>query len=273
MSKTIPASLTDTRVTRLFEEAKAGNRTVFMPFTTICFPRMGDTERMVPAMIDAGADLIELGIPFSDPIADGPTVQRVSQKALENGATTSIGFDIVHRLRTEKHVEAPLLFMGYYNPILAYGVEEFVKTCSEVGVDGLIIPDLPPEESDELLGYCINQGVHLIYLIAPTSTPDRAQAVLERANGFIYVVALTGVTGARNELQPGLARYVEWVRGYTSLPLAIGFGISTRKHVLAAEQLADGVIFASALFDYLEDVPSDQVPEKAGEFIRMMRGD
>jgi tryptophan synthase alpha chain len=264
--------LADTRLARTFAEAQREGRSVMMPFLTAGWPELGDTERLIPALIEGGADLIEIGIPFSDPIADGPTIQRTSQKALENGFTPEMGFQVVRRLREERGVEAPLLFMGYYNPILAYGIDKYVQQCAEIGVDGLIVPDLPPEESDPLLEACVANGVHLIYLLAPTSTPERVEAVLERANGFIYLVALIGVTGARDRLWEGFADYVARMRGYTSLPLAVGFGISTREHVLKVEKLADGVIYASALLDHLDRASPDRLPEEAANFVRHLRG-
>lgn len=272
MSTAARNSLTDTRLTRTFAGAKAEGRPVMMPFVTVGYPEIGDTERIVPALIKGGADMIEIGIPFSDPIADGPTIQRVSQQALDNGVTTPMAMETVRRLRHEQHVEAPLLFMGYYNPILAYGLEEYARDCADAGIDGLIVPDLPPEESDPLLDACTAQGIHLIYFLAPTSTAERADAVLQRANGFIYVIALTGVTGAREHLQSGLAEYLSRVRRYTDLPLAIGFGISTREHVVAVENMADGVIFASALLDRLGRTPSENLPAEARQFVEMLRG-
>lgn len=243
-----------------------------MPFTTIGWPEIGDAERIVPALIEGGADLLEIGIPFSDPIADGPTVQRVNQRALENGVTPRMSIEVVSRLRNEHGVEAPLLFMGYYNPILSYGPEKFAHDSAEAGIDGLIVPDLPPEESDELLEACVRNGIHLIYMLAPTSTPERMDAVLQRANGFIYVVSLVGVTGAREQLWTGLADYVARVRRHTDLPLAIGFGISSPEHVRAAGELVDGVIFASVLLDKLEQTPSAELSDEARNFVQMLLG-
>jgi tryptophan synthase alpha chain len=271
MTATTIPQIVDTRITRVFEKTRAEGRAAIMPFMTACYPEVDSTPEMLKALIDGGADLIELGIPFSDPIADGPTVQRSSQRALDNGFTPDKAFAAVEQLRAEG-IDTPIVFMGYYNPVYAYGQEAYVAECARVGVDGLIIPDLPPEESDQLLEACSRHNVHLIYLLAPTSTPERMEAVLQRANGFIYLVAVTGVTGARSELQAGLADYVARVRGNTSLPLAIGFGISTRDHVVAAERLADGVICASALIDRLERAPSDELLVEARDFVRYLRG-
>ena len=242
-----------------------------IPYTTVGWPDLGDTEQIVAGLVAGGADVIELGIPFSDPIADGPTIQKASQKALANGVTPVYALEVARRLRASG-VEVPLLFMGYYNPVFNYGLDEFAVACADAGIDGLIVPDLPPEESDALLHACQSNGLHLIYLLAPTSTPERMEAVLQRANGFVYLVAVTGITGARSELAAGIGDYVSRVRGNTDLPLAIGFGISRREHVAQLETLADGVIVASALLNHLEQSNSDDLPHQAAEFIRMLRG-
>jgi tryptophan synthase alpha chain len=263
--------LSDTRLTRTFARRKAEGRAVLMPFLTIGWPDLGDTERMVPAMIEAGADIFELGIPFSDPIADGPTIQRTNQRALANGVNPSYALEVARRLRGNG-VEAPLLFMGYYNPVFNYGLERFAAACADAGIDGLLVPDLPPEESDALLDACLDAGIHLIYFLAPTSTPERVAAVVQRANGFIYLIAVTGITGARDELAPGIADYIARVRGNTELPLAIGFGISSRAHVQRMEELVDGVVCASALLNDLDGTPHDELPAKAAAFCGMLSG-
>jgi tryptophan synthase alpha chain len=242
-----------------------------MPFVTVGWPKLGDTERLVPALIEGGGDMIELGFPFSDPIADGPTIQQTNQQALANGVTPTYALEVAGKLRANG-VEAPLLFMGYYNPIFSYGLQAFAAACADAGIDGLIIPDLPPEESDPLLDACREHGLNLIYLIAPTSTPERVDAIIQRANGFIYIVSLTGVTGARSQLATNLADYIARVRGKTDLPLAIGFGISTREHVEQVEPLVDGVICASALLNTLNGVASEELPRVAREFVEELRG-
>lgn len=263
--------IVDTRVTRVFEKTRAEGRAALMPYITTGFPKLHDTPDLIKALIEGGADMIEMGIPFSDPIADGPTIQRSGQQALDNGFTPQLTFDVVRGLRDEG-IDTPIVFMGYYNPVFAFGLEAYVEKCAEAGVDGLIIPDLPPEESDPLLEACINHQVHLIYLLAPTSTPERVDAVLQRANGFIYLVAATGITGARTEFQAGLADYVARVRRHADLPLAIGFGISNRDHVVEAERLADGAICGSALIDRLARASSDELLAEARNFIRTLRG-
>lgn len=265
------ATAGESRLSAAFARAKAEGRAAMIPYATVGWPELGDTERIVAGLVEGGADVIELGIPFSDPIADGPTIQLTSQRALANGVTPAYALDVARRLRASG-VEVPLLFMGYYNPVFNYGLEEFAVACADAGIDGLIVPDLPPEESDDLLHACRSNGLHLIYLLAPTSTPERMEAVLERANGFVYLVAVTGITGARSDLAAGIGDYVTRVRGNTDLPLAIGFGISQREHVAQLETQADGVIVASALLDHLEQSTSDNLPQRAAEFIRMLRG-
>jgi tryptophan synthase alpha chain len=262
---------TGSALARAFERARSEGRAALIPYVTVGWPELGDTERIVPALIDGGADIIEVGIPFSDPIADGPTIQRTSQRALLNGVTPDYALDVVRHLRSSG-VVAPLLFMGYYNPVFNYGLQDFAAACANAGVDGLLIPDLPPEESDALLDACREHGLHLIYFLAPTSTPERVRAVLERANGFLYLISVTGTTGARDRLASNLADYIARVRGHTELPLAIGFGISRREHVAQAEQLADGVVVGTALLDHLEQVAPDQLPHAAAAFIRELRG-
>lgn len=261
-----------TRVTAAFERAKAEGRAAILPYVTCGWPELDDTVGIVEGLIEGGADIIELGVPFSDPIADGPTIQRTSQRALDNGMTPQLALDTVRRLR-ERGIATPILFMGYYNPVFAYGLDAFARACAEAGVDGLMIPDLPPEESDELLAACQDNGIHLVYFLAPTSTEERVEAVLERANGFLYLISLTGVTGARDQLPPGLGDYVVRVRRHTQLPLAIGFGISKRDQVVVAEKLADGVACGTALLSDLEQARPDELAARATAFMRMLRGD
>jgi tryptophan synthase alpha chain len=272
MTATSTDALTDTRLTRLFAQTRRERRAAMMPYMTVGWPEPGDAQRLIPALIRGGADLIEVGIPFSDPIADGPTVQRVNQKALENGVTVAMALEAVADLRRDHSVEVPLVAMGYYNPFLAYGIERFTRDAALAGVDGMIVPDLPPEESDELLAACIDNGIHLIFMLAPTSTDERFDAVLRRASGFIYLVSVIGITGARDRLRAGLADYVARVRRHTDLPLALGFGISSHAQVAEAEGLVDGVIFASGMLNHLEQIPSDRLPDEAERYVRMLRG-
>ena len=259
------------RIPAAFAAAKLAGRTALMPFVTAGYPDLATTERLLPALVEGGADLIEIGVPFSDPLADGATVQRASQAALANGVRLTDCLDLARTARTKHGVTVPLILMGYYNPILRYGVERFAADAAAAGVDGLIVPDLPTEESDELSAACRAHGRDLIFLVAPTSTERRLTEVAERASGFVYCVAVTGITGARTALAAGLADYIARVRRHTDLPLAIGFGISTAAHVRAAGALTEGVVVASALIDHLDTFPPDAQPAAATAFVRGLR--
>ena len=265
-------TLTDTRTTRLFERTRHEQRLAVMPYWPVGWPELEDTAPAVSALVRAGADLIEIGMPFSDPIADGPTVQRATQRSLRNGASTDVALAHIRQMRGARGVDVPLIAMGYYNPILAYGIERFARDARDAGADGFIVPDLPPEESDELLAACVDNGLHLVYMLAPTSTEERFEAILERASGFIYLVSVIGITGARDRLWEGLPDYVARVRRHTSLPLALGFGISSHAHVAAAGGLVDGVIFASAMLNHLEQFNSDQLPGEIERYMASLLG-
>jgi tryptophan synthase alpha chain len=235
-----------TRIASAFAAARAGGRAALMPYFTLGYPDTPTSEAVVRAIATEGADLVELGVPFSDPLADGPTIQHSTQIALEQGVTVAGCLQIVARLRAAG-VTQPLLLMGYVNPILAYGVSRYVADAAAAGADGFIVPDLPPEEAGELEVACRAHGLALVFLLAPTSTPKRIVAVVSRATGFVYLVSLAGVTGPRDQLPHDLATFVDRVRSTTDLPLAVGFGIATPEHAAAVGALADGVIVGSAL--------------------------
>lgn len=258
---------TTSRIASAFDKARAENRAVMAPFLTVGYPTIEASKALLLAMVEGGADLIEIGIPFSDPLADGATVQRTSQVALENGASLVTGFELVEFARANG-VEIPLVFMGYVNPFFQYGIDKLAEDAARIGVDGFIIPDLPIEESDDFRLPLAAQGVDLIYMVAPTSTDRRIAQVAERASGFVYCVALTGVTGARTSMAENVGPYMEKVRASIDTPLVIGFGISTPDHVRQAAELADGVIVASAMINYLDTLPLDEQPAAATRFVR-----
>jgi tryptophan synthase alpha chain len=258
---------TTSRIESAFEKAQAENRAILIPFLTVGYPTLEASKALILAIAAGGADLIEIGIPFSDPLADGATVQRASQVALENGATLSTGFELVEFARANG-VEIPIVFMGYVNPFFQYGIEKLAADSARIGVDGFIIPDLPIEESDDFRLPLAEQGVDLIYMVAPTSTDRRIAQVAERAHGFVYCVALTGVTGARASMSDNLGPYIDKVRAQVDVPLAIGFGISTPDHVRQAAAIGDGVVVASALINYLDTLPLDDQPAAAIRFVR-----
>lgn len=273
-SSTEKTAARPSRIAATFARLKGEGRVAIMPYLTVGFPDVETTLAAVPAALRGGADLIELGMPFSDPLADGVTIQRANQRVLEAGVHTGTVLDVARRLRADG-VEAPLLAMGYYNPVLRYGVERFAADCAAAGIDGLIVPDLPPEESDELAAACRRHGRDLIMLLAPTSTDERIKSVAERASGFIYCVSLTGVTGARASLSEGLAGYLARVRRFTDLPLAVGFGISKPEHIAEVARIADGAIVGAAVISRLEESEALPVPERAAAlegFVRGLRG-
>ena len=234
------------RIANTIEDLKKKGERVFIPFMTAGYPTPEESLPLIEAMVDGGADMIELGVPFSDPLADGPTIQETSQIALANGVTVDRCFDLVKAAR-DSGVKVPILLMGYINPFLSYGVSQLAKKAKEVGVDGFIIPDLPPSEARPWRVAMQEQGVDLIQFVAPTTKPNRIEAALSEASGFIYCVAVTGVTGARDSVDAGFAQFIKKIREKTSLPLVAGFGISTPDHVKTICESADGAIVASAL--------------------------
>ncbi|MCA9833191.1 MAG: tryptophan synthase subunit alpha [Thermomicrobiales bacterium] len=259
------------RIAETFQRCQAEHRTPIMPFLTVGYPDLATSERILLEMVAAGADLIEVGIPFSDPLADGATVQRTSQVSLNNGTKLHDCIELVARVR-QQGVTVPLMLMGYFNPVVKYGVERYVADCGAAGVDGFIIPDLPIEESERIRSAAAEHGIDLIFMVAPTSTDDRLQQVGELGSGFVYCVAVTGVTGARENLNASLDTYLARVRTYVDLPLAIGFGIKTPEHVAHIGQVADGAVVASALIDYM-DTRADDMPAAAADYVRYLRGE
>ena len=226
-------------IRKAFENGKA-----FIPFVTGGDPTLDVTEQLLYAMQDAGADLIEIGIPFSDPIAEGIVIQEANERALEAGCTTDKLFDMIFRARQK--VTVPMVFLTYVNPIYTYGKEKFMKRCVECGMDGIIVPDLPYEEKEELSGVCEQYDVDLISLIAPTSH-ERIRMIAKEAKGFVYCVSSLGVTGVRSEIKTNIAEMTKMVKEETDVPCAVGFGISTPEQAAAMARVSDGAIVGSAI--------------------------
>jgi tryptophan synthase alpha chain len=239
------------------------NKPIFMPYFPLGYPDLETSIDVIEALGKNGADLIEVGLSFSDPLADGPVIQKATQTALENGITVSKSLQAVAELR-QRGVTIPMVLMGYYNPVLAFGLEKYVAAAQQAGADGFIIPDLPPEEAGEfeaLLG-----GLPLIRMLAPTTPSDRMERVARDAQGFIYLVSVTGVTGARQAVADGLGELIARVREHTSVPVCVGFGISTPEQAKAVGAQADGVIVGSACVRTIGE--SDRPVETAQQFAR-----
>jgi tryptophan synthase alpha chain len=236
------------RIASVFSRA---NHTALIPYITVGYPNTATTLKVVSLLAGSGCDIIELGIPFSDPLADGATIQRASYEALRQGVTPHLCLEVAKELRQQ--VEIPLVFMTYYNPVLKFGLEQFCSKCAEVGIDGLIIPDLPLEEGHELEKSTRDHGLDLIYLLSPASTEERIRLVVDKATGFVYLVSLTGVTGARDELPQELEGFVARVRASTEKPLCVGFGVSTPEQAQRIAKVADGVIVGSRIIQLLDE--------------------
>ena len=255
------------RLESALARARDEGRTAVAPYVTVGFPSIEDTLAIVPAIEQAGADVIELGVPYSDPLADGPTIQAASYRALTGGVDTRVCLETTRRLR-EAGVSLPLVFMGYYNPILRYGIAAYAADCAEAGVDALIVPDLPPDEAGELRDALEQHGLGIASMLAPTSTEERIVLGCERARGFIYCVSVTGVTGARSDLPDDFPEFVTRVRRHTELPVGVGFGISERRHVERVGQVADVAFVGSALINVIDSAPPGEAASRAGAFIR-----
>ena len=254
--------MTDIRISDAFKNGKA-----FIPFVTCGDPDLETTGKIVRAMAENGADLIELGIPFSDPTAEGPVIQGANIRALSGGVTTDLIFDLVRDLR--KDVAVPMVFMTYANVVYSYGAERFIATCRDIGVQGLILPDIPYEEKEEFLDLCHEYGVELVSLVAPTSA-NRIAMIAKAAEGFLYIVSSLGVTGTRTEISTDLDAIVKVVRENTDIPCAIGFGISTPEQAAKMGAIADGAIVGSAIVKLVAQYGKDAAGP-VGEYVRSMK--
>jgi len=264
-----------TRIGRRFTALKAEGRGGLLTFLTAGDPNPETAGEILFGLPEAGADLIEIGMPFSDPMADGPAIQASSRRALKTGMTVPRTLQMVHSFRATDD-ETPIILMGYYNPIYNYGVERFLVDACEVGIDGLIIVDLPPEEKDELCEPALAAGLNFIFLAAPTSTDERLPVILDNASGFVYFVSITGITGTGIAPVDDVRGHVERIRKLTDLPIAVGFGIRTPEQAAEIASVADAVVVGSALVDIIaenldvNEAPTPGLPEKVLAKVRTL---
>ncbi|KAL1916243.1 uncharacterized protein VTP21DRAFT_5860 [Calcarisporiella thermophila] len=258
-------------IRKTFQQAKAQGRPAFVTFVTAGYPSPAETVDILLKLEEGGADIIELGIPFSDPLADGPTIQYASNEALKHHVYIPDCLEYVRQAR-KRGLKIPVLFMGYYNPILSYGEEKIVEDCKAAGVNGYIVVDLPPEESHKFRSICLRQGLSYVPLIAPSTTEARIQNLSQVADTFIYVVSRMGTTGSRDEVNSELPAIIKRIRKYTQLPLAVGFGVATRDHFTTVASHADGVVIGSKLINVLKDAEVGKRPEAIKEFCLALCG-
>lgn len=264
-----------TRITQAFKRARQEGRGVLIPYFMCGYPSAEQSARIIVAAAEGGADIIELGMPFSDPLADGATIQHAGHIALEQGMSVRGCMDVASQVAAQTKV--PLILMGYYNPILAYGIERFCEDARTHGVSGLIIPDLPPEEAEPLQQAAQRNGLALIFLIPPTTPEERIAQIVELVasgtGGFIYCVSLSGVTGVRKELPPHLRDFIQRVRTYTNekdIPIAIGFGLSTPEHIATVTSYADGAVVGSALVSLIDTQEGEKQVEAVRQYIQSL---
>jgi tryptophan synthase alpha chain len=258
------------RISQTFERLQQIHERALIPYVTAGDPDLEMTKRLVREMVRRGGDMIEIGVPFSDPLADGPIIQRASQRALQHGTTLRKILRTVSELRHD--VDVPLVLLTYYNPVLRYGEKAFVADALDAGVDGIIVPDLPPEEGQSLMELTTDTPLEMIFLAAPTSTSARLALIAEASRGFIYYVSRLGTTGVRESLADDLRMMLERLRSSTSKPIAVGFGVSTPEHVRLVAELADGVVVASAILKLMEDLGdrADRL-EHVGDFVAALK--
>jgi tryptophan synthase alpha subunit len=259
------------RLAAAFARAHEEGRPALISFVIPGYPNWEDSKIAFEAMDLGGADVIEVEIPFSDPLADGATIQGAVFKARENGITPVRCIDFVREMRA-RHSDVAIVIMSYLNPVLAYGIEAFAADAAKAGADGLILVDLPAEEAGEAKAALSRNGMDLVSLIAPTSTDERIEMICRQASGFVYCVSITGVTGARNELPPGLNEFIGRVRRCTDLPVAVGFGMSRREHIEALTGVADGVVIGSAFIDLLGKTERQERANKLREYVEVLSG-
>ena len=263
--------MASTRIADTFARSRAENRVALITYVVPGHPTIAESAGVLDAMIAGGADIIEVGIPFSDPLADGTTIQRVAFEALQNGMTPHGCMDFARDARA-RHPATPLVFMTYLNPVLAYGTQGFAADAAAAGVDAVILTDLPPEEAESIQPAFAAAGLDLIFLVAPTSSDSRIELIARHAGGFIYCVSVAGVTGARSQLSADLPQFLARVRRCTALPLAVGFGISRREHIEALAGVADGAVIGSATMDLINSLPPAKRPDAVREYVETLNG-
>lgn len=243
------------RIKEKFRELKGKKKKAFIPYIMAGDPSLGNTKDIVQMLEECGADIVELGVPFTDPLADGPTIQRASERALNAGVTLKKVIAFVKDMR--QSIQIPVVLMTYYNPVFKYGEEHFVRDAKDAGVDGVIIPDLPPDEAGNLIRSSRKASLDTIFLLAPTSTPERIKKVAKASRGFIYYVSVTGITGSRLLLDGSMETLISEIRKYTDKPIAVGFGVSTPEEASAVSKVSDGVIVGSAIVKRLHESHDD----------------
>lgn len=258
-----------TRIEAAFAKRARGNRRVFIPYITAGDPALETTRDLVLALENAGADIIELGVPFSDPIADGPVIQRGTERALANHVSLRDVLKLSVDIR--KHSQIPLLLFSYYNPLFNYGLERLAKSCVDAGIDGVLATDLTIEESPDFKRIMNNAGLDTIFLVAPTSSPERMEKIARNSSGFLYAVSRTGVTGERQELDTELHTFLQALRQYSSVPIAVGFGISRPEHVRAVWRQVEGAVVGSAIVREIENhIGRTDLVDKVAKFAKWL---
>ena len=266
------ANLADTRITRKFDQLKSSGRKAFVAFVTAGDPDFDTSLQILESLPTAGADIIEVGMPFSDPMADGPSIQASSLRALRANMTLEQTLRLVDQFRKTDN-ETPIVLMGYYNPIYRYGPDKFVHECAARGVDGLIVVDLPPEEDRELCDPALTAGLHWIRLVTPTTNDERIASVLKNVSGFVYYISVLGVTGTKEVVTEQVSVAVDRLRNYTDLPIAVGFGIKTPERAKAVSEVADGIVIGSAIVDLVQNnidlagTPEPELLTKVKDFV------
>jgi len=259
------------RIDKTFKELKKNNKKAFIAFIMAGDPSLAVTEKLIYELVFSGADIIELGVPFSDPIADGPTIQKASERGLKSKTTLAGVFNLVKKIRGQ--IQTPIVFLIYYNLVFHYGLERFVKDATRSGIDGVVIPDLPPEESKDLCKIAKKDKFSVIHLLAPTSSAGRIKKVSNAATGFIYYVSLTGTTGARKKLPRELGENLRNIKKITNVPVCVGFGISTPGQVKEVQKFSDGAIVGSAIIKVIEkNIGKKNLVKKVGNFVKNLKG-